>query len=92
MSLNIITNELPQKGGKFYTLAKRFEADDQAKDGNDNWLSDMKKNLTPPPVKAGNNTQPDEADSLLGQVNPGATEVTNITPTDGQDLTWFSTS
>jgi hypothetical protein len=48
MSLNIITNELPQKGGKFYTLAKTFEATDQAKDGNDNWLSDMKKNLTPP--------------------------------------------
>jgi hypothetical protein len=24
MTLNIVTNELPQKGGKFYTLAKRI--------------------------------------------------------------------
>jgi hypothetical protein len=48
MALNIVTNELPQKGGKFYTLAKRFnKVDDQALDGNDNWLSDMKKNPVP---------------------------------------------
>ena len=51
MALNIVTNELPQKGGKFYTLAKRFnKVDDQALDGNDNWLSDMKKNLKAPLV------------------------------------------
>ena len=48
MSLNIVTNELPQKGGKFYTLAKTFDDNDQAKDRNDNWLSDMKKNLVRP--------------------------------------------
>ena len=50
MGLNIVTNELPQKGGKFYTVAKTFNPDDQAKDGNDNWLSDMEKNLKAPPV------------------------------------------
>jgi hypothetical protein len=53
MTLNIVTNELPQKGGKFYTLAKRFNDDDQALDGNDNWLSDMKKNPAPPPTGSG---------------------------------------
>lgn len=54
--LNIVTNELPQKGGKFYTLAKTFNSDDQTKDGNDNWLSDMEKN---PVAKADNNTNSD---------------------------------
>jgi hypothetical protein len=72
MTLNIVTNELPQKGGKFYTLAKTFEDDDQAKDGNDNWLSDMKKNPVRPPEVI-NNTNPD--DSIFGQLNPGDTEV-----------------
>jgi hypothetical protein len=41
LSLNLITNELPQKGGRFYTLAKRFNGDSTAKNGNDNWLSDF---------------------------------------------------
>lgn len=44
MNLTIVTNELPQKGGKFYTLAKRFNEDGQSKPGTDNWLSDMKSN------------------------------------------------
>lgn len=42
LSLNLITNELPQKGGRFYTLAKRFNSDtSEAKAGDDNWLSDF---------------------------------------------------
>ena len=41
LSLNLITNELPQKGGRFYTLAKGFNGDSTAKNGNDNWLSDF---------------------------------------------------
>jgi hypothetical protein len=41
LSLNLITNELPQKGGRFYTLAKTFNEDSTAKNGNDNWLSDF---------------------------------------------------
>jgi hypothetical protein len=44
MNLTIVTNELPQKGGKFYTLAKRFNEDGQSKPGTDNWLSDMLSN------------------------------------------------
>ena len=44
MGLNIITNELPQKGGRFYTLAKRFHKTNQTKPGSDNWLSDMRVN------------------------------------------------
>jgi hypothetical protein len=48
MDMNIITNELPQKNGKFYSLAKNFDKNGQSKPGNDNWLSDFESN---PPVE-----------------------------------------
>lgn len=42
---NVIGNDLPQKGGKFYTLAKRFDPNtDEAANGDDNWLSGFKSN------------------------------------------------
>ena len=41
---NVIGNELPQNGGKMYTLAKQFDANGQAKKNKDNWLSDFKEN------------------------------------------------
>jgi hypothetical protein len=41
MTLTLITNELPQRHGKFYTLAKKFDANSNTKPGTDNWLSDM---------------------------------------------------
>lgn len=44
LGLNIITNELPQKEGRFYTLAKRFHETGQTLPGSDNWLSDSKIN------------------------------------------------
>lgn len=51
LSLNIITNELPQKGGRFYTLGKRFDrATSEALAGNDNWLSDFKENVDATPT------------------------------------------
>ena len=78
MGLNIVTNELPQKGGKFYTLAKTFNPEDnQTKDGSDNWLSDMEKNLKAPPDK--NDSNNSSEDSTLSQLNPGTTQVTDIT-------------
>jgi hypothetical protein len=40
MGLTIVSDQLPQKGGRFYTLAKRFNREGQPKIGNDNWLSD----------------------------------------------------
>lgn len=45
MQFNVISDYLPQKGGRFYTLAKRFDANAQPKTGNDNWLSDSGKNI-----------------------------------------------
>lgn len=44
MGLTIITNELPETDGKFYTLAKQFDPNSAALRGNDNWLSDFKGN------------------------------------------------
>lgn len=45
LSFNLITDYLPQKGGRFYSLAKRFASDAQPMRGNDNWLSDAKGNF-----------------------------------------------
>lgn len=47
LQFNVITDYLPQKGGRFYTLAKRFAGNNaQPMAGNDNWLSDSKGNLS----------------------------------------------
>jgi len=47
MQFNVISDYLPQKGGRFYTLAKRFAGDGaQPLAGNDNWLSDAAGNFT----------------------------------------------
>jgi hypothetical protein len=44
-SFNVIGNELPQNGGRFYSLAKRFDQKTgEPIAGNDNWLSDMTGN------------------------------------------------
>lgn len=43
-TFTVIGNELPQKGGKMYSLAKRWDKNGVALKGNDNWLSDMKEN------------------------------------------------
>lgn len=43
-TFTVIGNELPQNGGKFYSLAKRWDKNGVALKGNDNWLSDAKDN------------------------------------------------
>lgn len=46
LQFNMISDYLPQKGGRMYTLAKRFAgASAQPLSGNDNWLSDAKGNF-----------------------------------------------
>ena len=44
LGLTPIMDQLPQKGGRFYTLAKDFDSTGQPKPGNDDWLSDTKTN------------------------------------------------
>jgi hypothetical protein len=41
----LITDYLPQKGGRFYTLADKFDGNGTAKRGNHNWLSDFADNI-----------------------------------------------
>lgn len=50
MGLTLVTNELPEQDGKFYTLAKRFNSN-QSVTGNDNWLSDFRGNADKDPKK-----------------------------------------
>ena len=46
MGITPIMDYLPQKGGKFYTLAKTFDDNANPVPGNDNWLSDSDTNAT----------------------------------------------
>jgi hypothetical protein len=59
VTLNILTNAVPQKGGRFYTLAKQLNDTGETKNGNDNWLSDFKVNadIVPPPPEQSSTTQ-----------------------------------
>jgi len=41
LSLKMVTDALPQQGGRFFSLAKQFDDDATPKQGNDNWLSDF---------------------------------------------------
>jgi hypothetical protein len=43
-TFTVIGNELPQKGGKLYSLAKYWDNNGTAIRGNHNWLSDTKEN------------------------------------------------
>jgi hypothetical protein len=41
LGLNVITDYLPEKKGKMYTLAKQFNKQATPIEGGDNWLSDF---------------------------------------------------
>ena len=41
---NMIMDHIPQKGGRFFTLAKKFDPIGKPLTGNDNWLSDAEDN------------------------------------------------
>ena len=41
LGLNVITDYLPEKKGKMYTLAKQFNSEATPIEGGDNWLSDF---------------------------------------------------
>lgn len=46
-SFNMISDHLPRKGGRFYTLAKKFGPDSIPDTGNNNWLSDSDSKALP---------------------------------------------
>lgn len=45
IGFNMISDYLPQKGGRFFTLAKRFQDDATPKTGRHNWLGDTLGNF-----------------------------------------------
>jgi len=58
----LITDYLPQKGGRFYTLAKDWDANGRAKRGENNWLSeaneDVNRLIQPETLKNRNKNKP----------------------------------
>lgn len=48
MGFNLLTDWMPEKGGRFYTLAKKFSPDGTPTKGGQNWLSDFGNNDTDP--------------------------------------------
>ena len=55
ISFNVIGDSLPQKGGRFYSLAKQYDALG-AITGSDNWLSDFKGGTPTPTINVGQQT------------------------------------
>ena len=41
---NVVADALPQNNGRFFGLAKEYDADNIAIQGNNNWLSDFETN------------------------------------------------
>jgi len=61
---NLITDYIPQKTGRFFTLAKKFSSDAEPIRGDDNWLSDFKDNVDAKPKKDKN-----KEERQVGNVN-----------------------
>ena len=73
MSINIETDELPQKGGRMFSLAKKFNADGYSEAGRDNWLSDFK---TSTPIHHGGYVGSENAATAPGHVVEAGFETT----------------
>jgi hypothetical protein len=50
-NFTMITDFLPQKGGRFYSLAKEYDSQGSPKPGDTNWLSDFKSNAKVDPLE-----------------------------------------
>jgi hypothetical protein len=81
LQFNVITDYLPQKGGRMYTLAKEFEDNGKPKTGNNNWLSDAKDLI---PKKANSETKASQQEDEKSG-NAGSTDSFNSFLRDGLD-------
>lgn len=50
MGFNLITDYVPEKGGKFYSLAKKYDKYGRPKRGGHNWLSEFGTNIIDPDI------------------------------------------
>jgi hypothetical protein len=55
-TFKVITDTLPQNNGRFFGLAKQYNAKNLSKAGNDNWLSDFKPTAPDPRFLQGETT------------------------------------
>jgi len=88
MAFNVISDYLPQKGGRFYTLAKNFAEYGIPKTGNDNWLSDSKQNIDAEELAKRDKTRKNKIVTRTGNQSATPPEVLtqNITPNSANDL------
>ncbi len=81
LQFNVITDYLPQKGGRMYTLANEFTENGEPIKGNNNWLSDAKGlNAVKRNSKTKSSQQEDEKSG-----NAGSTDSFNSFLRDGLD-------
>jgi hypothetical protein len=74
IGFNVIGDSLPQKGGRFYSLAKQYDQYGP-KAGSDNWLSDFKSRKTPK-IGVGEATKIGTDD--LGKINEITQTLSNV--------------
>lgn len=73
-TFNVVADQLPQKGGRFYDLARRH-AFGTPLNGNDNWLSDSKDGIDAAELKRRFKTSKSK---IIGNASSVATEATNV--------------
>jgi len=88
-SFNMVSDYLPRKGGRFYTLAKQFNENSTPLEGNDNWLSDTDSAPFVPEVNIGGGpgTKAD-AGSKMGIGEDGKAKI--LQPSRGTLITKFN--
>lgn len=87
IQFNMITDYLPQKDGRFFSLAgKGYDSQGMPERGSDNWLSDFKDNVDPVEIEdqqsrgtsegtvTGEKPEPSSRDTSQGQVSGGNNE------------------
>jgi hypothetical protein len=85
LGLHVITDSLPQKNGRMYTLAKQFAETSVAMEGGNNWLSDINETAANVELrrKLAKSQQPDTVITTQTDLeNPGAP----LSPQDEQTL------
>jgi len=88
-SFNMVSDYLPRKGGRFYTLAKQFNENSTPLEGNDNWLSDTDSAPFVPEVNIGGGPGTKAGDgSKMGIGEDGKAKI--LQPSRGTLITKFN--
>jgi hypothetical protein len=88
LSLHVITDALPQKNGRMYTLAKQFAESGVAIEGGNNWLSDINETASSIELqrKLAKSQQLDTTITTQTDIEkPGAP----LSPKDKQSINWL---